>query len=424
MNVERDIAGFALPFAAGVLITAYAESLFCRDFSSVSFIASIVIFVAVFLLLNRREYGLGAYVSWVVAGTAAFGCGMLAAATAASLFKTPEPGFLVACRRIGTSLQTMIDSIPFSSEGTSALIKALLTGERSGLSSEIKSAFRDSGASHILALSGLHLGIIYGILSKLLSILGNSPVMRILRSILIILICGIYTLATGAGDSLVRALIFISLREIAKAVSRYHGLGQILLASLIIQLVIDPLAVRSVGFQLSYAAMAGIAFIYPWLQGFWDRAAEFLNQTTSHLRTSPEVPEEEVSPEVPDKETSPEVPEEETSPGVPEESHGKTGLKCAGLLISWPARWIWNTVSLAIACQITTAPLAYMYFGTFPVHFMLTNLLTLPLTGLLIPSALLTLCLTAIGCCPSILVHATEWLTCTLVWLLEVISAM
>ena len=311
MNVERDIAGFALPFTAGVLITAYAESLFCRDLSSVSFIASIVIFVAVFLLLNRREYGLGAYVSWVVAGTAAFGCGMLAAATAASLFKTPEPGFLVACRRIGTSLQTMIDSIPFSSEGTSALIKALLTGERSGLSSEIKSAFRDSGASHILALSGLHLGIIYGILSKLLSILGNSPVMRILRSILIILICGIYTLATGAGDSLVRALIFISLREIAKAASRYHGLGQILLASLIIQLVIDPLAVRSVGFQLSYAAMAGIAFIYPWLQEFWDRAAEFLNQTTSHLRTSPE---------------------------VPEESHGKTGLKCAGLLISWPAR--------------------------------------------------------------------------------------
>ena len=415
MNVERDIAGFALPFAAGVLITAYAESLFCRDFSSVSFIASIVIFVAVFLLLNRREYGLGAYVSWVVAGTAAFGCGMLAAATAASLFKTPEPGFLVACRRIGTSLQTMIDSIPFSSECTSALIKALLTGDRSGLSSEIKSAFRDSGASHILALSGLHLGIIYGSLSKLLSILGNCPVMRILRSILIILICGIYTLATGAGDSLVRALIFISLREIAKAASRYHGLGQILLASLIIQLVIDPLAVRSVGFQLSYAAMAGIAFIYPWLQEFWDRAAEFLNQTTSHLRTSPEVTEEEVSPE---------VPEEETSPGVPEESHGKTGLKCAGLLISWPARWIWNTVSLAIACQITTAPLAYMYFGTFPVHFMLTNLLTLPLTGLLIPSALLTLFLTAIGCCPSILVHATEWLACTLVWLLEVISAM
>ena len=406
MNVERDIAGFALPFAAGVLITAYAESLFCGDFSSVSFIASLVTFVAVFLLLNREEYDFRAHMTWVVVGAAAFGCGMLAAATAGVLFKMPEPGFIAACRQIGTSLQTMIDSIPFSSEGTSALIKALLTGDRSGLSSEIKSAFRESGASHILALSGLHLGIIYGILSKLLSILGNSPVMRILRSILIILICGIYTLATGAGDSLVRALIFISLREIAKAASRYHGLGQILLASLIIQLVIDPLAVRSVGFQLSYAAMAGIAFIYPWLQGFWDRAAEFLNQTTSHLRTSPKVTEEETSPE------------------VPEESHGKTGLKCAGLLISWPARWIWNTVSLAIACQITTAPLAYMYFGTFPVHFMLTNLLTLPLTGLLIPSALLTLCLTAIGCCPSILVHATEWLTCTLVWLLEVISAM
>ena len=406
MNVEREIAGFALPFAAGVIVTAYAESLFCGEFPYISFIASLIIFIAVFTLLNRKEYRLGAYVSWGLIGAAAYGCGTLAAATAASLFKTPEPEFMLTFRRIGTSLQTMIDSIPFSSESTSALIKALLTGERSGLSAELKSAFRDSGASHILALSGLHLGIIYGILSKVLSILGNSRLMMISRSVLIVFICGIYTLATGAGDSLVRALIFISLREIAKAASRYHGLGQILLASLIIQLVIDPLAVRSVGFQLSYAAMAGIAFIYPWLQGFWERAVEFLNQTAGHWGTSPEVPEEEAFPE------------------VPEGRHEKTGLKRAGLLISWPAKWIWNTVSLAIACQITTAPLAYMYFGTFPVHFMLTNLLTLPLTGLLIPSALLTMCLTAIGYCPLVMVHITEWLACTLVWLLEVISTM
>jgi competence protein ComEC len=315
--------------------------------------------------------------TWVVVGAAAFGCGMLAAATAGVLFKMPEPGFIAACRQIGTSLQTMIDSIQFSSEDTSALIKALLTGERSGLSAEIESAFRDSGASHILALSGLHLGIIYGALSKLLSILGNNRPMRISRSILIVSICGIYTLATGAGDSLVRSLIFITLRELAKATSRYHGLGQILLASLIIQLIISPLSIKSVGFQLSYAAMAGIAFISPWLQGFWDRAA------------------------------------------------GKTAAtETIRALIVRPAKWTWNTVSLAIACQITTAPLAYMYFGTFPVHFMLTNLLTLPLTGLLIPSALLTLCLSAIGCCPLFMVQVTEWLASTLVWMLEVISTM
>ena len=173
------------------------------------------------------------------------------------------------------------------------------------------------------------------------------------------------------------------LREIAKATCRYHGLGQILLVSLIIQLVLDPLAIRSVSFQLSYAAMAGIAFIYPWLQGFWERAAEFF-QSNSSDRTA---------------------------------SH-------LSALVSYPGRWIWNTVALSIACQLTTAPLAYMYFGTFPIHFMLTNLLTLPLTGLLIPTALTTICLHALGYCPAFLIHATEWMASTLVRILEVISTM
>ena len=266
-------------------------------------------------------------------------------------------------------MQRMIDELPFESENTSALIKALLTGERSGLSAEIKASFRASGASHILALSGLHLGIIYGILSKALSLIGNSHILRIFRSLLIICVCGIYTLATGAGDSLVRAFIFISLREVAKITGRYHGLGQILFASLVIQLVFDPLAIRSVSFQLSYSAMAGIAFIYPWLQGLWERVPEFFR-------------------------------------------------------VIRPIRWTWNTVALSIACQLTTAPLAYIYFGTFPMHFILTNLLTLPLTGLLIPAALLTLVLSALGCCPILLVHTTEWLTGTLIWTLEVISLL
>ena len=55
MNVERDIAGFALPFAAGVLITAYAESLFCGDFPSINFYALLLIFMAVIPLLKSSK---------------------------------------------------------------------------------------------------------------------------------------------------------------------------------------------------------------------------------------------------------------------------------------------------------------------------------------------------------------------------------
>ena len=195
-------------------------------------------------------------------------------------------------------------------------------------------------------------------------------------------------MATGAGDSLVRAFIFISLREIAKASCKYHGLGEILMASLIIQLVLDPLAIRSISFQLSYAAMVGIAFVYPWLEGFWDRAAAILTLNSG----------------------------DGNSPANP--------LSRTGWMVNRATRWIWKTVALSISCQLTTAPLAYIYFGTFPMHFMLTNLLTLPLTGLLIPVALLTLCLSAFDWCPLFLIQITEWLVYALVWMLEVISTM
>ncbi len=385
MNVEREIAGFALPFAAGVLVTAYAESLFCGDFPSINFYALLLILTAVIPLFRQSDFNLGAHASLTLIGVAALGCGVLSAATSLQMVNMPMSDFSASCREIGIWLQEQIDSIQFNSKDTSSLVKALLTGEKSSLSYEIRSAFRDSGASHILALSGLHLGIIYGILSKTTAVLGNTRKMRAARSIFIICICGIYTLATGAGDSLVRAYIFIILRELAKMTSRYHGLGQILLASLVVQLVIDPLAVRSISFQLSYAAMAGIAFIYPWLQGFWDRAIKLIQDIRSE-----------------------------------EDSNDKTPAE----MVSKAMQWVWNTVALSIACQITTGPLAYAYFGTFPVHFMLTNLLSLPLTGLLIPCALLTVVLSTLGCCPQILIQATEWLVSTLVWLLKVISTM
>ena len=392
MNVEREIAGFALPFTAGVFVTAYTGAIFCGQSSFIHFSALMVIFITVLLLWKRKAFNYAAYIQWASISVLALSCGALSAATAISLFDLPESGLEVFCSKVGLEMQRLIDGIQFKSKDTSALIKALLTGERGGLSSEIKSAFRDSGASHILALSGLHLGIIYGILLKVFSIFGNSRHIMIARSLVIIAICGIYTISTGAGDSLVRALIFISLREIAKISCRYRGLGQILLISLIIQLIIDPLAIRSVSFQLSYAAMTGIAFIYPRLEGFWNRAAAFFKSGRN----------------------------EETDK---DDEHGIWDAKIKSRICR-AARWIWNTVALSIACQITTAPLAYMYFSTFPLYFMLTNLLTLPLTGLLIPAALLTVTLSTIGYCPEILINATEALVCLLIWLLEVISTM
>ena len=89
-----------------------------------------------------------------------------------------------------------------------------------------------------------------------------------------------------------------------------------------------------------------------------------------------------------------------------------------------PVRKIWEAAALSISCQVFTGPLAWLRFHTFPTYFLLTNLLALPLTTLLVGSAVATLILRGIGCCPGFLIQATDVLCRALVWILQVISSM
>jgi competence protein ComEC len=79
---------------------------------------------------------------------------------------------------------------------------------------------------------------------------------------------------------------------------------------------------------------------------------------------------------------------------------------------------------MSISCQITTGPLAWYYFNSFPMHFLLTNLIALPLTGLIIPSALAVMLLSSMGLCPGFMIRGTELLVTLLTDALSVISDM
>lgn len=382
MTVERDIAGIALPFAAGVALTAWTGNFICANPHLWSTLAIIIVLVSSACLLHPFHHTVSSLTIHAVIGICLASCGILCGIRAeVTSAGGPGTGNIIAhIHSMGEVAGAFIDSIGFRNPDTNAIIKALLTGDRADIPEQIIQSFRDSGASHILALSGLHLGIIYGILAKVLSYLGNTPSAVRIRSLVTILACGLYTLATGAGASIVRAFLFILLGESSRRHGRYRSTGTVLLSSLIIHLAIDPSAIREVGFQLSYAAMAGIAFIFPWLNGFW--------------------------------------------PQEPEETSGSKWL--SGIIEQGyrPLRWIWTTAAMSISCQITTGPLAWFYFGTFPVHFLLTNLIAIPLTGLIIPTALTVLLLSASGICPEILLRACEMLVTALSQALEVISVM
>lgn len=298
------------------------------------------------------------------------------------------------------------------SDDAAALLKALLTGQRKGLARETVAAFRSSGAAHILALSGLHLGVIYGILTRGLALLGRSRPAMLLRSLIAVAACGFYCLMCGAGPSLVRAFLFICINEFARhSPGRRREPLRVLCAALMVQLVVCPGVIASVGFQLSYLSMAGIFILFPRLNAWYPTLSGLLRGHNSGSRPEPS----SVNLDGPDKHKA------------------KTAFISAPDLISGspekarkfdPMRRIWSSIALSTSCQIPTAPVVWIHFHTFPKYFLLTNLLALPLTEALIISAVLALLLSALGLEPILLIRLVDFLSRTLLSTLHIISGL
>lgn len=308
---------------------------------------------------------------------------------------------------LAADFRSMISSIPFPHEGTAPLVNALLTGDRSSLDSSVMNSFRDSGASHILALSGLHLGIIYGILLKVTSIFGKHPTVKAVRSLIIISLCGIYTLATGASPSLVRAFLFILVNETARLTHRSNNPLRVYCTALFIQTAINPQVISSTGFQLSYLAMAGIFLLYPALKKWYpqeEAAGDMLIEKGAGLTESD---------------------------GLEDVMIDKDCCRARRCWTSWmktivsaAPRKIWDAAALTISCQVFTGPLAWWKFGTFPKYFLLTNLLSLPLTSAVMLLSVSTSVLFAIGICPDFLISLTDSSASLLLFIMKVISSM
>lgn len=383
MNEARDIVGISVPFAAGVatgavlcpflsgglpiitdsilLILICSTTLLVRfgklsDRSGKRLVSlsnhrgQRIVFAGIFLLT-----GIFSSLSYSIAsGIPEYGSGIVSTA---------------AAKAVG-HLRATINAIPYPSETTGPLVKALLTGDKSDLPKEITGIFRDSGASHILALSGLHLGVLYLLLTRLTSPLGNSPKARKSRYSLIIVAALFYSIMTGATPSIIRAFLFITINETARLLGRKREPVRVLLAALTVQLALKPDVISSVGFQLSYMAMAGIFLLYPTLERIYP---------------------------------------------------APSGSRLSRFN---PFRKIWNAAMLSISCQIFTGPIAWYYFHTFPKYFILTNLVALPLTSAIMTLSVATIALSFLGICPEPLVILNDHAMQALVFCLEIISGL
>lgn len=156
----------------------------------------------------------------------------------------------------------------FVDKDAQGLAQAILLGDKTNLDLETKNAFANAGAIHVLAVSGLHVGIIAYLLNAIFQVLfkGNK---RKFGIVLIVLILWMYALITGFSPSVTRAVLMFSVLIGAQLFSKnYNSINSLAFAALIL-LLWNPLYLFDPGFQLSFLAMLGIFLVYRKLENLF-----------------------------------------------------------------------------------------------------------------------------------------------------------
>ena len=149
--------------------------------------------------------------------------------------------------------------------------EALTLGWRGDLDAVTRASFRDAGIAHLLAVSGLHVGLLAAIAGGLLFWVGKERRGRIVRGSVQLVAVWLFALLTGLAPSTVRAALMFSLFIVAHITARRTPSLNLLAAAAIITLTINPLLINDVGWQLSYCAVAGILLAKPAIMAFHNR---------------------------------------------------------------------------------------------------------------------------------------------------------
>ncbi len=216
-----------------------------------------------------------------------------------------------------------------------AVVSALLLGYRDYLDEDLRREFAGAGAMHILCVSGLHVGIIFLILKYVFSFLARLSGGRFIKTLFIIMCIWLYAAITGFSPSVLRASVMFSFVATGQIFLRPTNIYNTLAASAFVLVIGNPFIITHIGFQLSYLAVICIVSIQPWLF------------KAIHVK-------------------------------------------------QYIAGKAWSIITVSIAAQLATGPLALHYFNQFPNYFLLTNLVAIPLAGLIIYGSLITLCLSPV----------------------------
>lgn len=230
-----------------------------------------------------------------------------------------------------------------------ALINALLLGQRQDITADVYDAYKKAGAIHILAISGLHIGILLLILQFILRPILYFGQGKFVRLVIILCLLWCFAIIAGLSPSVVRAVTMFSLFAIVRGLKRSSNSLNTLAVSAFLLLLIRPGFCFDVGFQLSYSAVASIIIIKPILDSWWSFKNKFFN-------------------------------------------------------------WFLDLLKVSIAAQIGVLPLSLYYFHQFPGLFFITNMVVIPCLIVILGLGILLLILIGIYHPPEFLIHTLGWI--------------
>ncbi len=205
----------------------------------------------------------------------------------------------------------------------SSIAKAMILGSRDDLSEETIHAFSNTGSMHVLAVSGLHVGIIFLFVQFLLKLAPNTKKWKTVSLIITLLTIWSYAFLTGLSASVLRSATMFSVIGVGNSLKRLVNTLNNLAFTAFIMLLIAPYAIMEVGFQLSFSAVMGIVYLQPKLSKLYTPKSKVIKP-------------------------------------------------------------IWDITTVSFAAQIATFPLSILYFHQFPLLFPISNLLVIPAAFLVV----------------------------------------
>lgn len=211
-----------------------------------------------------------------------------------------------------------------------AVVAAVTVGYKDELTDELRAVYSTSGASHVLAVSGLHVGILFSILSFFFPLFTNNRKIVWIKEITVVCVMWGYAFIIGLPYSITRSLIMFSLLAVCKSIGRENSsLNALAFAALVI-LIANPDAIYDIGFQLSFSAVFSILLLEPYIRGIFAPRNIVL-------------------------------------------------------------KYLWGIISVSLAAQAGTAPLVMYNFSNFSTYFLLTNILVIPIMFVVVFVAVLML---------------------------------